>query len=932
MHRNSTAVFFLSLALFGVPSTVEAVDVEASPSQRIKSPEEFLGFEPGEAPVSYEAALAYMRHLASASDYATYFSYGVSDEGLMLFGLIVSSAENLENLPEIRSALDELGSSDDVDDGRISSLPMVAWMGYGIHGDELSPTDAAILLAWRLVATDDEEIRSIRRNVVVYIDPVYNPDGRRRALSHVSTFGRNTPANDSQDFAHNQQWPAGRGNHYFVDLNRDAIFQTQRQSRQRIRAITDASPQLLVSSHESRWDDDYLFALPAEPYNPFLPPAVHDSWSEYSADHSVALDALGIDYYTRAWNEVFYPGFYDIWPAYVGAVPILYEHPMTAGRSVELPTGRIRTFEDAVRAHYVSSVSNLRTAARRKEAFLRRWSQVRSNARHSNASPERRWFILPSSEFKSRETLRILRSFDITVEVLEAATPARGLQTYWDAKPRNITLPPKTLKVELRQSNARLIHNIFDFHVPMSAEFLLKEKRNLDLGYDTQLYDISSWSLPLAFNADIYWSGSSVGGNWAIADSFEPACSDQIPEPPQYAYIYTDDSLYATARMLANGVRIRVGTEAFRHNDRLYPEGTFLVRLGEQPANVRRFLLDEAAGGQICLYAARSARNTEGGPDLGGDSFELVERPRYAILGGAGVRSTSFGAAWHLFDETIGVPVTLLDLHDLDETDLSRYTTIVLPEGSGSLVSTWSADDVAVLNRWIVSGGTLITLGSSSIMASGFGLLSSAARSADLEANPPPMYGRPASDVISNDFVGTAATVTRTAPALPPVVGAPASAFLPENYNVFKPQPAAPNFDEWAETAGLSESDKARLGQDIRRYLPKGAYLRADLKPDHWLGYGVGDRLPVLFRERDALIASGRAEIAARFSSPTELMLSGLVWPEAIGYIAGTSYLLVERKGRGRTVAFAGDPLFRRYSLGTERLFLNAAALANALD
>ena len=46
-----------------------------------------------------------------------------------------------------------------------------------------------------------------------------------------------------------------------------------------------------------------------------------------------------------------------------------------------------------------------------------------------------------------------------------------------------------------------------------------------------------------------------------------------------------------------------------------------------------------------------------------------------------------------------------------------------------------------------------------------------------------------------------------------------------------------------------------------------------------------------------------------------------------MGYVAGTAYLTRERMGQGQVVLFANDPVFRGYSLGTQRLFLNAALL-----
>jgi hypothetical protein len=131
----------------------------------------------------------------------------------------------------------------------------------------------------------------------------------------------------------------------------------------------------------------------------------------------------------------------------------------------------------------------------------------------------------------------------------------------------------------------------------------------------------------------------------------------------------------------------------------------------------------------------------------------------------------------------------------------------------------------------------------------------------------------------------------------------------------------------------LTADEKMRMVSRLQQYLPSGAYLRVDLKPKHFLNYAIGDKVPVLFHGvEDVLVAGGDAELVARYAGPEELMLSGLVWPEATGYIAGTAYLVLEELGNGKVISFATNPLFRGYSLGTERMFMNALLLENALD
>jgi hypothetical protein len=107
--------------------------------------------------------------------------------------------------------------------------------------------------------------------------------------------------------------------------------------------------------------------------------------------------------------------------------------------------------------------------------------------------------------------------------------------------------------------------------------------------------------------------------------------------------------------------------------------------------------------------------------------------------------------------------------------------------------------------------------------------------------------------------------------------------------------------------------------------------LRADLDPEHWLAYGVGERVAVLVRRGDALLARDPVETVGRYSAPATLHLGGLLWPEAVGRISQTAFASREAKGRGQVILFASDPNFRGYFWGSERLFLNAVVLGPGL-
>jgi len=91
-----------------------------------------------------------------------------------------------------------------------SGAKAVAWMAYGIHGDELSSTDAAASVLYWLAAGEDEAAKAVRRKTLVLIDPCENPDGRDRFLAMMRSFGHATPTADLEDLSHAGVWPCSQ--------------------------------------------------------------------------------------------------------------------------------------------------------------------------------------------------------------------------------------------------------------------------------------------------------------------------------------------------------------------------------------------------------------------------------------------------------------------------------------------------------------------------------------------------------------------------------------------------------------------------------------------------------------------------------------------------------------------------------------------------
>jgi len=106
-----------------------------------------------------------------------------------------------------------------------------------------------------------------------------------------------------------------------------------------------------------------------------------------------------------------------------------------------------------------------------------------------------------------------------------------------------------------------------------------------------------------------------------------------------------------------------------------------------------------------------------------------------------------------------------------------------------------------------------------------------------------------------------------------------------------------------------------------------GAFLTGVINAEHWLGFGLADKLPVMFRGDNAFMSKHPVRTPVRLAGADELRLSGLLWPEARQRIAQTAYATVESVGRGQIILFATDPTYRMWMPGAQRLFLNAVLL-----
>jgi len=879
----------------------------------IQSPDDFFGFFLGSRPVSHPEVLAYLEYLAASLPNASLKNYGTTFEGRRLVYLTVTSESNAENIELLRGNIAKLSdprllNSEQAARNIIEKNPAVAWMEYGIHGDEFSSTDAALQLAYQLLAGTDEVSEKIRNNLVVCIDPLQNPDGRTRILTQLRQFNSVVPSTDVQSLHHKGLWPGGRGNHYLFDLNRDWFALVHPETQGRVRALLSWNPQFVVDCHEMGSFDTYLFNPPREPFNPFLPDYIHKWWNIFAKDHATAFDQYGWSYYTRDWNEEMYPGYGSSWPIYTGAVGILYEQAGVDGSLVKRPDGTTLTFRETVHHQFISSLANLTTAANHRTELLTSYYDEKVKATGGVRKRVRDVaFLFPPGNNQSRleRFAKKLLLQNIEVEKSTEVFEIRGVLSRDGENQREITFPKGTLIVWVNQPNRNLIEAILTFDIRMSTDFL-KTQRKSRLKYGrTKLYDSTGWSLALAYDIDVYYSKSMPVVN-AIPFTSSGKPGKIVGRAPNSGYVFSgadDRALFALTQLMEKGVKVWCARESFEVEGRNYPRGSFLIRMEANRDIPEETIEAIARESGTTLYGVNTELVSDG-PDLGGREFQLLARPRIALIGGSPISPYGFGTAWHLLDCRMNMPISTLDLSTLSSTDLEKYTVLVFPGISGGPLTykrLLGESGMNILRDWVKDGGTLVAMES----AAGF--------LADT----------------SSDF----STVRQKRQVLKIL------AEYEAGFRAIK-EAESPEVDSLAVWEGkvsedvekkvvpdLDDSTIKRKDELARKLSPQGVIMKVNLDTEHWLSYGCSSDVPIMVNTTYAYLAKGGVEVAGRVAGESHIRLSGLLWPEARERWSETVWAAREGLGKGQLILFATQPNFRAYFHGGERILLNALLL-----
>ena len=825
----------------------------------IPTPEEVTGVRVGERHWYHYEIVNYLDALAEASPRMVALgeharSYG----GRPLVSYALSTPENLARLDEIKRARSAIIDPEaDVD---LTTQPAVLHMMYSIHGNEPSGANATPLVAYYLNAALDDALLAQLEDVVIVFNPMLNPDGLDRFAYWSNAHRGVNPSFDSNDREHVQSVPNGRTNYYWFDLNRDWLPHQHPESRGRLALFHEWKPNVQLDFHEQGSNSNFFF-MPGKPErtNPLTPKINQLLTAKIGEYHAAAFDAEGVRYFTEEGYDDFFMGKGSTYPDLFGTVGILFEQPSSRGAGQSTLNGTL-TFPFSISNQFRASLSSVKATADLKDELLDYQRNFYTKQKRS------RGHYLASAEGDStrlQEFVRILKGHQIEVETLVNDVTAEG----------QLFKAGQAIAISLDQPQATYLETLW------RAQLEFEEN---------VFYDVSTWTLPWAFNLSHTREPVRNAKTKALAPSEAGEASALARSPIGYLVDWRDANSPALLYdLLEAGANVRVAKAPFtalttNEGAVNFGYGTLFVapELQESIPEAALSLLNEAVSRGLRIYPAASSYTPEG-IDLGSRDFDVLSLPNVVLVTGPGTSAYGTGEIWHLLDTRVDMPITMVDSHNLKRLELDRYTHVIM---TTPLRAPGAA---AQLDAFVKSGGVLWLQGASTVAwAADEGLTEATWRETPAQ--------RQAAELKR----------ARNNKASPEIQGA----LLPER------KPFSTASDEYAFT------------------LVRGAILQGDLDTSHPLGYGYTSSELAVFRTTNRFMNPSSNAYSSPVVYTDSPLLSGYMSDENRTLVANSAGLVVDERGQGAVVLSLDSPTFRAFWWGTQRLLVNGIFFGDLLE
>ncbi len=658
-------------------------------AQNLKSPDEFLGYSLGSKYTPHYKIVNYFNYVAATMiNQVKLEQYGETNEGRPLLLAYLASGENFLKLEDIRKNNLRLAGVLTDKPGDVNA-PGIVWLSYNVHGNETSSSEAAMKVLYEILNPANTATKEYLKNTVVIIDPCINPDGRDRYVNWQTQMVGKTANPNPDAREHIEPWPGGRTNHYNFDLNRDWAWQTQIETQQRLKKYNMWMPQVHSDYHEQGYNNPYYFAPAAEPYHESITSFQRAFQIELGKNHAKYFDANGWLYFTKEVFDLFYPSYGDTYPIYNGSIGMTFEQGGggRASSAVIMNNGDTLTLKDRLTHHFTTSISTLEMASKNNGRLMAAYKQFFDNTLTNGAGDYKTFVVTDVSTNKINGLKKLLDGNGIQYSYSTGAA-LKGFN-YFTQKEESFTTAG-SMVISTYQPKGVL------------AKVLFEPKTKLT---DSATYDITAWALPYVFGLQSYAVKEKIAGDSKTSKAITPT----VLPATSYGYLIKYQS-FEDAKLLAAiinaGIKVRFAERDFSIGSNKFLKGTLIVlKKGNED---KLAALEKATAEFNAAVTPVESGLMETGADFGSSRVSFIKKPIVALLTGKGVNSNSAGEVWHLFEQQLNYPITLINAENIENVSWKNIDVLIIPGGRYKFLT--DKDGGADLKTWVRQGGKIIAM------------------------------------------------------------------------------------------------------------------------------------------------------------------------------------------------------------------------------
>jgi hypothetical protein len=702
------------------------------PAAEITPPDEFFGFQLGadRKMARWDAIVDYYDLLSEESDKLVVTDMGPTTNDNPFLLVVVSSADNLAKLEQLREVNNRLFDAQGLDDDQVDALvaegKAVVCQSMSLHATEIGPTQMAPELVYDLLTRDDGETRRILDNVIFLLIPSFNPDGQIMVTDWYNTTLGSEFEGVSLPWLYHPY--AGHDN------NRDGDFLNLVESNYAAKIMfRDWKPQAYIDHHHMGSYGARFYVPPySEPMRPYADPLVWREMSLFGGHMAMKLEEAGM---SGILNKAQYPGWghfgwHWITPFHnmAGmlteaasaklATPIFIHPDQLRGGAREWKKYETQTtipnlwpggwwrLRDIVEQQKIAAWAMLDVAARHRETVVRNAYLKSKRQRERGAAGSPKAYVIPSDQHDPPTAQKMVNTLlQSDVEIFQAEDAFMVGDVSYGAG---------SYVIPLAQPKMGLVRNLLGQTLYPDNEWT----RGRD-GAPLRPYDSATHTMAEYMGVRVDPVSAAVEAELVELDAPMPLSG--TVDPSENGHLLDgrlNDSFRAVNQLLAEAIEVRRIDEA---SPGLRP-GDFVVPGGNQ-ATLER--VSAATGVDFSALATDATADHE------------VEQMRTAMY--KGYWGGNMDEGWtRLTLESFDFPYTSVRDAEIKAGDLNKkYDVIILPhDDTGTMMGTpednprWPTpiyppeyrsgignEGVEALKAFVEDGGTLVALGDATAFA-----------------------------------------------------------------------------------------------------------------------------------------------------------------------------------------------------------------------